>query len=592
MLNRNFIIFSSVDWNDHKQLHHHLVDHIVKSGGNVLFIENTGVRSPKMKDVSRIYERVKSRLSSVHGFRKINKNLTIYTPAFIPYPYNKFSIFFNTLIIQKSINNWINLAEFKNYHCLTFLPTPLILNLMRRLKARENIYYCVDDMARSVKDPKQIRESEIKIIRYVEVVFVTANALLKFTSKYNKNSHLIPSGLDTDVFPPEKTPERPSELMNLNSKIIGYIGAISDVFDQELVLNISKNFPNYYIVIVGPRFTSTKKINNQDNIIFIDRVSKDRLPEYIFYFDMAIIPYRVNSSTNMVYPTKLNEYLSMGKKVISTPIYEVKLFSKENDDVIFIAKNAQEFSDLINKNINIVDQEAVKSKRISISMKNSWDSRFRDFDKILEAINTPHTKKNTQQRLKSFYRERSRKKLILSIFFLSIYLIYSQTKILFNIAESLVVKDKIDSAEAIVVFSGDGETDYRNLSYQERALDAVKIYKKGFSEKIFISSGRNQTISDVEIIRLYLLSHGVPEGSIFILKEYPDSTFKNVLLVKNLLDEQNIKKIIFLTAPYHSLRAKMLWNSNAPKIQILVPDLREEIKTTVDFKKLRIITIS
>ena len=56
---------------------------------NVLFVENTGVRKPKIKDTKRIFSRLKNILKYLFGFRKINKNLFILSPFSIPLPYNK-----------------------------------------------------------------------------------------------------------------------------------------------------------------------------------------------------------------------------------------------------------------------------------------------------------------------------------------------------------------------------------------------------------------------------------------------------------------------------------------------------------------------
>jgi hypothetical protein len=76
---QNFIIFSSIDWTTHWQLHHQLATSLVSTGNRVLFVENTGVRSPKIKDFGRIIDRVKSRLNSIHGFVDIDNNITVFS---------------------------------------------------------------------------------------------------------------------------------------------------------------------------------------------------------------------------------------------------------------------------------------------------------------------------------------------------------------------------------------------------------------------------------------------------------------------------------------------------------------------------------
>ena len=47
----NFIVFSSINWSTHHQLHHELTNSILNNGHNVLFVENTGIRSIKFNDL-------------------------------------------------------------------------------------------------------------------------------------------------------------------------------------------------------------------------------------------------------------------------------------------------------------------------------------------------------------------------------------------------------------------------------------------------------------------------------------------------------------------------------------------------------------
>jgi uncharacterized SAM-binding protein YcdF (DUF218 family) len=159
--------------------------------------------------------------------------------------------------------------------------------------------------------------------------------------------------------------------------------------------------------------------------------------------------------------------------------------------------------------------------------------------------------------------------------------------------EKLIVRELPKTSDAIVVFSGDGEVSYQNLSYQNRALDAIKFYNDGYARKIFLSSGRRQTISDVEMIRLYLISKGVDKSSIHILDEYPSSTYQNVKMVKQSLSKNNVDSILFITAPYHSRRATLLWKHNAPSIDIITPDVSnvkpKDIEWGIELDKMKII---
>ena len=56
-----------------------------------------------IKDLNRIIKRASNFINSARGFKKENKNLTIFSPIIFPYPYNKFSLYINKLIYINNI---------------------------------------------------------------------------------------------------------------------------------------------------------------------------------------------------------------------------------------------------------------------------------------------------------------------------------------------------------------------------------------------------------------------------------------------------------------------------------------------------------
>ena len=79
--NRNIIILSSIDWDSHRQLHHELIDHLIKKK-QILFVENTGSRTVRIADFPRIKKRLSNFIKSSRGFKKINKKVTSFSPLF------------------------------------------------------------------------------------------------------------------------------------------------------------------------------------------------------------------------------------------------------------------------------------------------------------------------------------------------------------------------------------------------------------------------------------------------------------------------------------------------------------------------------
>jgi len=597
MKKRNYIVFSSINWSTHWQMHHQLVDSIINSGDRVLFVENTGVRSPQIKDFGRIIDRLKIRIKSTYGFNEVNDQLAIYSPIFIPYPYNKIVILINSFLLSNAVKKWMKAANFFSPVCISFLPTPSIQKAINTVNPELTIYYCADDMSRSVSNPRKMHKYEDIFFRNADLVFVTSHKMYDKASILSNHVFNIPAGIDSKKFPPDKKPVEPEDIKHITGPIVGYVGAISDVFDQGLVVSLAKFLPQVSIILVGPKFTNINKLKNIENIYLLGERDHDLIPGYINSFDIALIPYVVNEATNSVYSCKLNEYLSLGKPIVSTNLREIEIFNNNNSSPICIGNSVESF---ISCAVNLLspthkDSEVDKINRINIAKENTWDKRFAEIYNAVEgAIKLKTKKSNKWKELLSTSNKKYRYFILRVMFFvLFIYLFIFNSPLFWFIGEQLIVKDQIKRSDAIVVFSGDGEVDYRNLSYQKRALEAIDIFKKGFANKIFLSSGREQTIADTEMIRAYLASNGVPEDAIFTIKEFPNSTYRNVYLVAKDLRKNNIKSIVFLTSPYHTMRSSLLWENVDHSIEINIPDLRDpaekRFQWSIEFSSIKVI---
>ena len=144
----------------------------------------------------------------------------------------------------------------------------------------------------------------------------------------------------------------------------------------------------------------------------------------------------------------------------------------------------------------------------------------------------------------------------------------------------------------MVVFSGDGENNYHNLSFQKRIIDIKNIKKKYPNIKITLT-GRVALFREADIIKSLLISEGIVKEDIIVLKEDPYNTFENIKVVNNYLKKNNINSIIFLTSPYHTYRSKLIWQKNFPDIEITIPKMidtpQDHLVWGVSYDKLKII---
>lgn len=123
----------------------------------------------------------------------------------------------------------------------------------------------------------------------------------------------------------------------------------------------------------------------------------------------------------------------------------------------------------------------------------------------------------------------------------------------------LAPQHKLEKSDAIVAISG-GET-------HERTAEAVDLYQANWADLIIFSgAARDQGTSNAEAMEKIAVESGVPEENI-LLEDKAQDTFDNAKYVRDLLAENNVKKIILVTSPYHQRRAFITFR------RILGPDV-------------------
>ena len=167
--NRNIIILSSIDWDSHRQLHHELIDYLIKKKNNILFVENTGSRTVRIADFPRIKKRLSNFIKSSKGFKKINKRVTSFSPLFFPYYFNFFFQSINSLMVLGPISKWLNKNKFSDPIIINFIPNPITYSIIKNLNSNLIVYYMADNMT---QNDKKFRLIEEKIINKSQLVFL------------------------------------------------------------------------------------------------------------------------------------------------------------------------------------------------------------------------------------------------------------------------------------------------------------------------------------------------------------------------------------------------------------------------------------
>jgi len=580
MINKkDIIIFSSIDWDFIWQGHQEIASTLARIGNRVLFVENTGVRSPNLRDLPRLKKRIINWLKGTRGIRKENDNLFIYSPIILPFPYLRLAKIINRWIFLSILKKWQNLMKFDRPVVWSFLPTALTIDTIEHLNYELLIYYCIDNFAQSSHSARKIIRSEDELIKCADLIFVTSHALYDRCHELNNNVHLFPFVVNLDDFKLESSGAGAPADLPSGKPIVGYIGGIHRWLDRNLVRLTALANPDINFVFIGPVQVNIDALKEVSNIHFLGPKPHNVLSTYLAKFDVATIPYLLTEYTRNVYPTKLNEYFSMSKSVISTPIPEIKYFNEEHDNIIFIAKDEKEFSFYIRKSIK-EDTEELRLKRREIASNNTWAKHLQDMSSIIEkeiAEKELAGEVSWQDKISNFYQLAHKKALRTLAIFLVGFIALFHSPLVWQLASPLLVEHKPQKADAIVVFAGGvGESGRAGQGYEERVERAVELYHAGFARKIIFSSGYAWKFEEPDLMKLLAVSMGVPE-EVIILESEATSNYENALNVFSIMQKQSIDSILLVSSPYNMRRSLLIFRKISPKVKVYASPIRESI---------------
>lgn len=569
----NIICISSIDWDFIWQGHQEIMSTLADNDNKVLFIENTGVRAPNIRDIPRIKNRIKNWLKGVKGIRKEMNNLYIFSPLLLPFPYSRIAKWINLRLILPVLEKWMRAVNFSNPIVWIFLPTPLNMEIVDSLVKKVVIYYCMDNFSISSASAKKIKKSEIRLLKKADLVFTTSRALYNYCSGYNDRVYVFPSAVNSQEFQKIRLKEDSAvdEFQNIKRPIMGYVGGIHKWIDLNLIKELAERYLEYSFVFVGPLQADIALLAKLKNIHFLGHKDHDQLPRYIKSFDVCIIPYLLTDYTINVYPVKLNEYLAMGKPVISSALPEIEAFNAKYGNIVYIAKNKKEFGESIKLAIN-QDNDSLRKRRIEVAEDNSWRKRIEQMSGLIETEvkrRRADREARWKENLLGFYRATRRRLTRISVICILSYLMFFKTPFIWFIARPLKIAEQPQKSDVIVVFGGGvGETGSPGNSTTERARYAVELYKQGYAKKIIFSTGYTFHYNDAENMKLFALSMGVPEENM-LLEQKASSTYENVRFTKEILDKEKWDTILLVSSPYNMARAYLVFRKFADQRKVV-----------------------
>jgi len=401
---RDIIFISSIEWNSSWQIHQEMALQFAQAGNRVLYIENTGIRSPSLNDTRRIALRLQhwAKSLSSHGVREVTPNIFVTSPLVMPPFGHPWRRFVNQRLLLPTVKRIANKMGIRDPLLWTYLPTDTAVDLLRQLSTPSSFvtYYCVADFSHLTPHIGQLRQSEEATLRLSDLVLTTCSQLAEHCKNGNDNVHIIPAIVDMDMFPmqetntSDQTPCSPqvaspgsadnSFLSSLPCPVIGYVGGLHRFVDYSLLIEMVRARPHWSWVFVGAITTGVGELAKLPNAHLLGQRPHQDLAHYIRQFDVCLIPYVNNPATATVVPVKLNEYLAVGKPVVSTELPTVCDFNKQHKILITAANCPDSFLRGIEQALQLPNDEKTRMRRREVAALGERRACFNAISNLIQ----------------------------------------------------------------------------------------------------------------------------------------------------------------------------------------------------------------
>ena len=203
--------------------------------------------------------------------------------------------------------------------------TPMMLPFSRHIEADVTVFDAMDELSKFKFAPVKLLDLEQELIDRADVVFTGGSSLYEAKKDRHDNIHCFPSSVDRAHFC--KARARlfdPADQEDLPRPRLGFYGVIDERFDTELLDKVAAMRPDWSFVMVGPVVKiAPDDLPRRHNIDYLGGKTYDQLPSYLAGWEVALMPFAMNESTQFISPTKTPEYLAGGRPVVSTPIKDV-----------------------------------------------------------------------------------------------------------------------------------------------------------------------------------------------------------------------------------------------------------------------------
>lgn len=358
----DIVFLFGVPWDAPRQRPHHLATHLA-AAHRVLYVEqSTRHRSDLLRP----------------PIRRIAARITCVRTPFMVQPFGRPGTKrLENRLLARAVRLLLRLLDLRNVvvvHC-DFYSGSLIGALGEVL----DVYDCADDHAAFPWAKPATRSLEDDLSRKADLVFAVSEKLAADRRGTARTVAVVPNAAEVERFGPATAGfEPPADVRSLRPPILGYVGAIFDWLDLDLLCRLARAHTDWQIVLIGPVRVALGPLEGLANVHVMGPRPYDLLPSYLRAFDTALVPFKVNALTRGADLIKVYEYLATGIPVVGTDLPSLRRFG----GYVRIGADFESFEAAVVESLADRSPEATR-RRAQAVLGQDWSSRARQVDLLI-----------------------------------------------------------------------------------------------------------------------------------------------------------------------------------------------------------------
>jgi glycosyltransferase involved in cell wall biosynthesis len=394
------VCLSAIDWDFLRQRTQEVMSQFAAMGYPVLFIENTGVRIPKLKDLPRVIKRLQKSLGhpKTVSSTRLNDNITVLSPLAIPSPYSKVAIKINSILLRNKVLNFSKSKNIPLNRILlwSYMTTPLAVELAKSLPWAGVVVDLVSDPCK-VQGAEAIIASHKEMLELANIVCCASVPTLNVARQqleehFHYKLHLFEDGFSTRLISMVENESDHCRLPVLNEEkpIAAYIGGVNNKIWWNAVSVMAAESPEVNFVFVGPKEENELPCKGANkNIYWYPFFGKySQLGFFLKNCNVGLIPYVPTPYVMEMRPAKINEYLVMGLPIVGTRMPELeRLGELYGTGIVYLADKPDDFVIKLKQALD-EDCEVYKDKRRKLACSRSWEKVCKEMHDYLQTTVT------------------------------------------------------------------------------------------------------------------------------------------------------------------------------------------------------------